>query len=213
MSEVQAESGTSHDAPVNGQRLGLARRLSIWRERRVVATALRQLGPITTVLDTPCAPGRLIPVLNLYRLRVVLADVSLPSVTHVLGLCGGLIRPPDAVVASPLRLPLADESVDAVLCSRFLNRFALAEDRIAILRELARVCRVGAVVTFFDAASLRHRGHVLRHQASGSGRLAITRSQFKFEVERAGMECLSMHALLRFHMELTAAALRKRPDA
>lgn len=191
---------------------GLARRLSNWRERRVLAAALRDLGPITTVLDVPSGTGRFLPILAQFRMRVIAVDLSDEMLQEGRRHYERFPHSPCSVVASAAALPLADESVDAVLCSRLVHHFALAKDRIGIMSELARVCRVGAVVSFFDAASLKHRRRLRRRMRKGKlgNRNAVTRREFAQEAAEAGFRCVSMHALLRFHTELTAAALVKR---
>ena len=192
----------------------LGRRLSNWRERRVVSAALRSLGPITTVLDVPSGTGRFLPALALFRLHVITMDLSAEMLTQGRRHYPRFRHQPLATVGSASDVPLADESVDAVLCSRLLHHFARPEDRIGILRELARVCRVGVVVSFFDAASLKHRRRLRRRARRGrpGNRHAVTRGQFAEEAGRAGLDCVSMHALLRFHSELTAATLLKRDE-
>jgi ubiquinone/menaquinone biosynthesis C-methylase UbiE len=191
---------------------GLGRRLSTWRERRIVAAALRDLGPVTTVLDVPSGTGRFLPVLAQFRMRVLAADLSMEMLQGGQRHYDRFAHRPLAFAASASELPLPDGSVDAALCSRLVHHFALPEERIAILRELARVCRVGAVVSFFDAASLKHRRRLRRRARRGKlgNRNAVTRRQFAEEASEAGLRCESMHALLRFHTELTAAALLKR---
>ncbi|MBN1344164.1 MAG: class I SAM-dependent methyltransferase [Phycisphaerae bacterium] len=193
---------------------GMGRRLSTWRERRVVAAALRALGPVTTVLDIPSGTGRFLPVLAQFRMHVIASDLSTEMLQAGHIHYDRFVHPPRPVVASAFQIPMADESVDAALCSRLVHHFALPEQRIAVMRELARICRVGAVVTFFDAASLKHRRRLRRRMRRGKvgNRHAVTRREFADEAEEAGLSCVSMHALLRFHSELTAAALVKRDD-
>ncbi len=191
---------------------GLGRQLSNWRERRVVSAALRALGPITSVLDIPSGTGRFLPVLAQFRMHVITADMSAEMLQAGRKHYDRFAHPPKPVVSSALRIPLADESVDAVLCSRLVHHFGLPEQRIEILRELARVSRVGAVVSFFDRASLKHRRRLRRRTRKGKlgNRHAVSRRQFSEEARESGLDCVSMHALLRFHTELTAAALVKR---
>jgi ubiquinone/menaquinone biosynthesis C-methylase UbiE len=189
---------------------GFTRRLGAWRERRVVAAALRGLGPITTVLDIPCGTARLLPVLARFGLRAVVADPSKEMVKQARGLQKSFVYPLYGFVAIATQIPLPDESVDAVLCSRVLNRLAFPEYRITLLCELARVCRVGVVVSFYDADSFRHRRRLRRNLGTKPGRHAITRQQFNDEVSQAGFKCVSMYALLRYHAELTAAGLVKQ---
>jgi len=175
----------------------------------MVAAAVRAMGPITTVLDIPCGKGRHLPVLARFGLHAILADPSVEMIEQAGLYDQAFAHPLRRFVAAATQIPLPDESVDAVLCSRVLNRLALPEDRIRLLRELARVCRVGVVVSFFDAASLRYRRRLRRRPEGRCGHRAITRRQFREEAKHAGLECVSMHALLRFHAELTAAALLK----
>jgi len=190
----------------------LGQRLSNWRERRVVAAALRWLGPITTVLDIPSGTGRFLPVLAQFRLRVVAADQAAEMLKGGRRYYDRFAHPPQPLAGSAFQIPLADESIDAALCSRLLHHLALPEQRITVMRELARVVRVGAVVSFFDAASLKHRRRLRRRMRKGKlgNRHAVTRREFTEEARQAGLKCVSMHGLLRFHTELTAAALLKR---
>ena len=51
-----------------------------------------------------------------------------------------------AVCADGMRLPFADRSIDVVTCSQVLHHFA-DDDAARLLRELARVARVGVVVS------------------------------------------------------------------
>jgi ubiquinone/menaquinone biosynthesis C-methylase UbiE len=56
----------------------------------------------------------------------------------------------DFVQGDASRLPLAGNSVDAVFCNRLLHHLTKKEERAIILRELHRVTRRYAVVSFFD---------------------------------------------------------------
>ncbi len=190
----------------------LGQRLAAWRERRIIAAAFRSLGPITTVLDIPSGAGRCLPILASFRFRVIPADVSPQLLDQGRLHYPRFVHTPAPVVAELNRIALADESVDAVLCSRLLRNLHLPDDRIALMTELARVARVGCVATFFDAASLKYRRRLRRRlRKSRTGfRHAVTRQQFASEAERAGLRCVSMHAMLRYHSELTAAALLKQ---
>lgn len=189
----------------------LGRRLAAWRERRVIASALRSLGPITSVLDIPSGDGKCLPILATFRFRVTPADVSWQALEQGRVHYPRFKHTPTPLVAEITRIALADESVDAVLCARVVEHLHLPADRISLLQELARVVRVGCVVSFFDAASLKYRRRLRRRlRKSRTGyRHAVTRQQFAAEARQAGLRCASMHALLRYHSELTAAALLK----
>jgi len=117
-------------------------------------------------------------------------------------------RNPTASAGSALELPLADNAVDVVLCSRLVHHIPERESRVQIMREFARVARVGVVVSFFDATSWnawKRRRKVKRTGKTG-GRHAMTRAECNDEARDAGLQPIGMNALLRYHTEVTAAA-------
>lgn len=105
------------------------------------------------VLDVPCGYGRLAPLLTSLGYRLQWADISPAMVDYVLA------RPeagPDnrGHVTDIANLPLDDGAVDLVTTIRLLQHFPQPERRIAALKEVARVTRRWAVVSFYDRRSL-----------------------------------------------------------
>jgi SAM-dependent methyltransferase len=96
----------------------------------------RRHGPVagTTVVDVACGPGF---YTDAFRARGALV-VPLEHSLDELRLSG---EPPrGAVIGDAARLPLPDESVDAVFCSNMLEH---TPGTAAVVHELARVLRIG----------------------------------------------------------------------
>jgi SAM-dependent methyltransferase len=87
-----------------------------------------------TVLDLGCGPGHYTRALLAAGARVVPLDAFLDE----LFLPGG--PPPGALVGDARRLPLADASIDGVLCSNMLEH---TSEPLAVIDELERVVRPG----------------------------------------------------------------------
>lgn len=166
------------------------------RERKAIARLLRNATiPNGLWLDAPCGAGRLsleVPG------KAVLVDrdpnMVVAADNHTLRAC-----------ASVHALPFGDDSFAGVLCMRLLQHIATPDERITILRELARVSRGPIVVSFFDACSLQHLRRRLRPLLGKrrSGRFALSRRSFGKELATSGLEMHSMRALARFVGEQT----------
>lgn len=107
--------------------------------------------------------------------------------------------------ASAIALPFADRTFAGVLCHRLLQHIPTPVERIAILRELARVSRGPVVVSFFDACSLQHWRRRIRRWLGKprSGRCAVPRATFLAECRAAGLQPIAVRALRRFLAEQT----------
>lgn len=174
------------------------------RERKAIARLLRNATiPNGLWLDAPCGAGRLsleVPG------KAVLVDrdpnMVVAADNHTLRAC-----------ASVHALPFGDDSFAGVLCMRLLQHIATPDERITILRELARVSRGPIVVSFFDACSLQHLRRRLRPLLGKrrSGRFALSRRSFGKELATSGLEMHSMRALARFVGEQTIVLCSPKP--
>lgn len=129
-----------------------SRRRTDRRERRALLQLLAGLPEVRTVLDVPTGAGRLLPTLAEEGRRVVGIDVAHEILAYaadrhrvirqgaVLGLCQ----------ADAMALPLAEASVDAIVCNRLLHHLPAAAERARVLAELRRVCRQYVILSFFD---------------------------------------------------------------
>ncbi|MHC4515940.1 MAG: class I SAM-dependent methyltransferase [Planctomycetota bacterium] len=147
-------------------------------------------------LDVPAGAGRLTGVLPAAP-SAVQADRNL-SMLQAAG--------PDhrRICAAAQRLPFPDGAFAGVLCMRLLHHIPGTEERVAILRELARVSRGPVVLSFFHALSLQHLRRVLRHRLWGrrqSSRHAIRFGTLAQELRAAGLVLVKTRPLRRFVSE------------
>ena len=102
------------------------------------AEALAVLGPLDglVVADVGCGPGRYLGALRGAGARVLGVDLSV-------GMLAGVLEPPALVAADAQSLPLAGESLDAVMMMHML--YHVPEPGRAVA-EAARVLRSGGVL-------------------------------------------------------------------
>lgn len=189
----------------------LGRRISNGLERRMIRRSLlriRRHHAFETVLDCPSGTGRFLPTLASLNVSVIAMDASAAMLREGRKHHALFKEPPVELVGSAFEIDLPDKSVDVVLCSRLLHHIADREERLTILREFARVARVGVVISFFDLGSYRAWRYERKIRRTGKlgGRRAMTRAACVEEAVGAGLKPIGMNALLRFHTEITAAA-------
>lgn len=181
--------------------------------RRALARVHRQ-KQFHSVLDCPSGTGRFLPVLRGFDASLITMDTSASMLREGQAYFDSFSVSPTAIAGSAFELPLADNAVDVVLCSRLLHHIPEREGRVKILREFARVARIGVVFSFFDANSLRawKRQRKAKRKGRLGGRHAMHRSQCEEEARDAGLQPAGMTSLLRYHTEVTAAVCFCRPS-
>ena len=160
--------------------------------RRLLGAVPRAAGPW---LDAPSGTGRMTGELPHPAVRVDRDPAMLAA-------CDGDLP---RACASVHALPFRSATFAGALCHRLLQHIPTPGERIAILRELARVTRGPIVVSFFDAATVQHWRRQLR-RAFGkrrSGRSAVRRAAFVGELAAAGLRVVAMRSLRRFVAEQT----------
>lgn len=165
--------------------------------RRLLAAAqATQAGSSGPWLDVPAGAGRLTDLLP-----AAAAAVQVDRGLEMLEAAGPGHR---RVCASAERLPFADRSFAGVLCMRLLHHVPTAQERVRILRELARVSRGPVVLSFFHAVSLQHLRRLLRRRLLGrrpSGRVAIRAATLRADLHAAGLTLVKSQPLRRFVSE------------
>lgn len=171
------------------------------RERAAIANLLQKVGKLPIArdsglwLDAPCGAGRL--------------SGELPNDAILLDRDPKMIAAADhtesRLCASLHALPFENETFAGALCMRLLQHIATPAERIAILRELARVTSGPIILSFFDSCSLQHLRRKLRPILGRrrSGRVAVSRPRFRQELHEAGLKLLAMCPLQRFIGEQT----------
>ncbi len=184
-------------------------RLVDWRERRLVARALRLTGQPTGVLDLPAGTGRLAPVLGAQAELVIGADRSW-QMLHQEGRYATR-----AVVTDAVQLPFRDNAFDVVVSLRFMGHLPPAV-RAAALEEMARVARHRLVVAFYDATLVTRLRRYCRRRLTGVDRgvwyaepIARTRQQ----LAARGFTVHAAFPLARLVSETWVLVLERRSPA
>ncbi len=130
------------------------------------------------MLDIPCGTGRFRNMLQQHGSTLMSIDASREMLTAA----------PSApqLQASAHQLPLLDNSVDFILCSRLLHHFETSAERATVLAELARVSGKWIVLSYFDNANFQAWRNKIRGKFRG--RFPISRSQFQSEISAAGLK-------------------------
>ena len=170
------------------------------RERAVLRAFLAHAATAGRVppgawLDVPAGAGRL--------------TAELPGPAVAVDRDAAMLRAADGLprraCASVHALPFRDRAFAGVLCHRLLQHIPTAGERVAILRELARVARGVVIVSFFDSLSLPGLRRVVRRWTGKrrSGRSSVRRAVFLAECRQAGLLPLRVRSLCRFVSEQT----------
>jgi ubiquinone/menaquinone biosynthesis C-methylase UbiE len=193
-SNYESDAGALDYRDVYSYRLG--RKLSDRWERRIYGRFLDQLGPLDTVLDLPCGPGRLAELLASRANRVIEADWS-----------GSMVRlnredhPELAskfVQGSGLAIPLVDGAVDLVASIRLSHHFENQADRELHMREVFRVSRRGVIVSWFSHHSIKNLVRRARGVFDGrSPKNTLTSARVREIATEAGYRQVAAYPLSR----------------
>jgi SAM-dependent methyltransferase len=156
------------------------------RKWAAIRKALAQTTGVRTILDLPCGTGRFTGALAREGFEVVGSDISL----EMLKKAASLESPPKAdgkqpaiagyVQANAEHLPLRTDSLDCVVCIRFMMHVDPAT-RVRMLREFHRVSRRWVIVDYRHKYTFRY---VLTHTF---GKLGLGRSPLS-RVSRQDLE-------------------------
>jgi ubiquinone/menaquinone biosynthesis C-methylase UbiE len=156
------------------------------RKWAAIQKALSSTGGVKTILDLPCGTGRFTGALARQGYEIVGSDISLEmlrkaaSVSRQEIAAGQKLKIHGYVQANAEHLPLRDDSLDCVVCIRFMMHVDAAT-RVRMLREFRRVSRRWVVVDYRHKYTFRY---VLSHTF---GKLGLGRTPLD-RVSRAGLE-------------------------
>ncbi|SBT05802.1 hypothetical protein ACCAA_270064 [Candidatus Accumulibacter aalborgensis] len=117
------------------------RRFSHWLEARAVERALNHVSG-ASVLDCPCGTGRIDGLLRGKFSKVV----GLDSSEAMLAVYRQANHERIGQQGDAFALPFADGEFEWVVCHRLLHHFSQDDDRVRLLKSLARVAKTGVVV-------------------------------------------------------------------
>ena len=191
--------------------IGWRSRLFNHAELRLCARALAQLGPLGRILDCPAGVGRFWPVLARNCDEILAIDASSQMLELGLEMAGGQ-APRTTAVAQAQALPLPDDCVDLVFCSRLLHHVSDTNGRTRILSELRRVSSRYVVASLFltgNYKSLRRHRKTRPHPSGRIARVFLEPSQIERELERSGLKLVAIHHKLRFYSPLATVVAEK----
>jgi len=183
------------------------RRLSNRRELAIVDRALERAGAHGRLLDCPCGAGRLPPTLLRHAEHVVCADLSDAMVTQAREALAPLAQAGAVsfAVASAAALPMEADAFDTAVCHRLIHHMAAAEERGAVLAEMARVAARRVVISFSDDSTWKGRSQ--RRRGVNRRRSALQPAQFMEEAAAHGLRPLGQPLRLNGFHSLVAVAV------
>ena len=175
----------------------LHKRISMWRERRLLNDLLDMAGKVDRALDVPCGAGRLSPLMAERARDLFEVDFS----REMLKLCRRNAVAYRAIVAaaSVFQLPFPDASFDLVLSIRLSHHIPLHEARLDHLRELFRVSRRFVLVTFFGEESVKNRLRNLYRRLGGrkGAKLTLSKAEVRALAAERGFRVVAMRSISR----------------
>ncbi|MDR6609523.1 class I SAM-dependent methyltransferase [Pseudomonas synxantha] len=174
---------------------GLAGRLALWREERMVRNALNVAGEPGLILDVACGVGRFWSVLAEHANRVILAtdpsqDILDHARTHH---PQSLLKRVKTFQSSAFKIGLSENAVDCIFCMQLFQHLTQSEHRLAMLGEFYRVSRDTVIV----AVRLDSRFKGARPGVGGvPARPLPSKAEVESEFRQAGFRLLSHHDFL-----------------
>lgn len=168
----QIEAAERYARGVGGR--GPLRFLSHRFESAALMRALRQVQG-HCVLDVPCGTGRIHATLS----RSFSEVMSLDSSEAMLSVHKSADVQANLCCGDVFNLPFPTDSFDWTVCSRLFHHMRTREDRIALLKEMARVCRQGVLFTAWLDTPLNRR--------RGSRRRSLSRDEMDATVRDSGL--------------------------
>ena len=129
-----------------------------WSTRREYALLERLLSSqerCERLLDLPCGGGRLSPQIGRFTNLLVESDIGLGQVRYARE-HNTLEIPRVYITSTAFKLPLKDNSVDAVVCIRLNHHMPTRQEREQLMNEILRVSRRFVIMTYFDYHSLKN---------------------------------------------------------
>lgn len=140
------------------------------------SVAAEDAKAFTRILDLPCGTGRFRDLLQSHTTDLLSIDASREMLAAT--------PPTHGLQASAHAIPLQEDAVDLILCSRLLHHFEHSAQRRAVLQELARVSSSHVILSYFDAANFQAWRNRIRKRFRG--RFPISRTTFSDEIQSAG---------------------------
>jgi SAM-dependent methyltransferase len=175
-------------------------------EQDVYCDLVSQFPDGSTVLDVPFGSGRFADVYQRKQMSVIGIDSSSDMLAEAARLRSVTTAGFDLRVGDARRLPLADASVDLVVCCRFLVGIVSIGDARKVLAEFRRVVRTAAIV---DLAVRHDHLPELRYPPRRTAPMnaKLTRPQLDSLLGDAGFAITSVHPTYEIPDAMRVAAV------
>ncbi|NNM60165.1 MAG: methyltransferase domain-containing protein [Legionellales bacterium] len=196
------------------------KRLINWFEQKMAKRALAAAGYPTKILDIPCGTGRFWEVLKhnpstkLYvsDFNIAMLEVGLEKRS------ADLTSNMDASIASAFNLPFPNDSFESIFCMRFIHHINNPDDRLQLLRELARVtadtvCISAWVEKTGYKGENRLKKQAFRDPQKEYNKFMLPHELLLQEFETAGFELVNYTDLLPHVSVWRLYVLRKKRNA
>jgi ubiquinone/menaquinone biosynthesis C-methylase UbiE len=182
------------------------RRLSNWREHRVVERALADCGRGGRVLNVPSGAGRFGELLKARDFSVVGCDLSLPMLKET-----GARWPWPLVEGSAFALPFKDRAFDGLFIMRLMHHINDPNERAALYREAARLSRNWVLITYADYHTPKNLIREARARWIGDRKpkITLTRERLQQEAGSCGLRLDRIYPIAPLFTPLALALLRK----
>lgn len=172
---------------------GILGRIKLWRDRTLVARALKQVGTVGRLLDLPCGTGRFTQILAMNAQHLICADISLEMMqVAARGFPNQMVS---SIQCSVEELPFKDSCIDLTFTARFILHLP-APLRQSALCELARVSKkwVFFDCLMVDGAKAWLRWALKRGKETGGSKKRMTKEELVRMLNAAG---LKLHCIFR----------------
>lgn len=171
---------------------GLDQRLVHWRETKILNKWLKNLALQSQTpgycLDAPCGYGRFSILILEKGFKLISGDLSPAMVERAKSREVNGHYPIGVILNMLEGLPFLDASFEVVLSLRFFHHLHSSQERLTVLREMARVTKRWAILSFYKQQFLHAWQRKLRRliKPSATRISMLPLATFKEEVTEAG---------------------------
>ena len=179
-------------------------------EKRSVIKALELIGEIETAMDIPCGTGRITELLVDRAQNVIGADIS----EEMMGMAKRKLRNNPHVSFFKIdaeNMELDDSSIDCITCVRLMGHIP-PENRIKMLREMARVSKKWVVPTFYKSGLLTKLKRTVKIALTGNKApwFPANHKNILKEIDAAGLKLVDKFPVLPGVSQAVTYLLKKK---
>lgn len=177
-------------------------------EHQSVSDYLNRLDSVDRVLDAPFGTGRFVPLYFKHSLEIIALDISKDMIGEARKKYPEAMSRAKIHIRDMSEIPYADNSIDLVVCYRFLPWIVSFADAERSLRELSRVCKRFAILELCVGKHQDGKGKTYRNQTLWN---RLNESELRSWLEKFNFEVVDVNSLYddAEHPGLSAFLCRK----